>query len=262
MKPSRNMAELPGFVQKQYEFAAHIRDPENRARPADVDERRMAIYRELFFNNIEDALASSFPVVRDILGPDRWPEMVRDFYARHRSTTPLFPKMPEEFLHYLRDVRSPLYCDPPFLPELAHYEWMELVAAYSDAESEPDGVDPGGDLLEGAPVVSPLAWVLSYEYPVHRIGPSFRPDVPGDDPTCLVIHRDKNDEVRFVEISPVTAHLLRLLDRDETLSGRAALERIAKELGQPDPGAVVEYGSTILGQLREQGILTGTRMTS
>jgi hypothetical protein len=255
------MAELPGFVRKQYEFAAHIRDPENRARPADVDERRMAIYRELFFNNIEDFLGSSFPIARAILGPDRWPQMVRDFYAHHRSNTPLFPKMPEEFLHYLRDARSSLHSDPPFLQELAHYEWMELVAAQSDAELEADGVDPGGDLLGGIPVVSPLAWVLSYEYPVHRIGPAFRPDAPGDNPTCLVVHRDRDDEVRFVEISPVTAHLLRLLDSGEALSGRAALERIAEELGQTDPGSVIDYGSTMLSQLREQGIVIGTRMT-
>ena len=50
------MAELPEFQQKQYAFAAHIRDPENNPAPSGVEDRRMAIYRELFFNNLHNRL--------------------------------------------------------------------------------------------------------------------------------------------------------------------------------------------------------------
>ena len=55
-------------------------------------------------------------------------EMVRDFMRRHRSTTPLFTEVGQEFLAYLQDERGPQAGDWPFMLELAHYEYVELDA--------------------------------------------------------------------------------------------------------------------------------------
>ena len=54
----------PALRAQQDALAAHIRDPENVAAPAGVEERRLKIYRELFFNNVEGLLAGNFPVLR------------------------------------------------------------------------------------------------------------------------------------------------------------------------------------------------------
>ena len=64
------MANLPLFTQTQYEFAAHIRDPESNPKPADVESRRMKIYTELFFNNVEDFIANTYPVLKEITPED------------------------------------------------------------------------------------------------------------------------------------------------------------------------------------------------
>ncbi|MDH4254937.1 MAG: DNA-binding domain-containing protein, partial [Gammaproteobacteria bacterium] len=56
------MAERPAFQRRQYEFAAHIRDPDANPPPAGIEDRRMAIYRELFYNNLLSLLGSTFPV--------------------------------------------------------------------------------------------------------------------------------------------------------------------------------------------------------
>ena len=103
----RDRTEQPGFIRKQFEFAAHIRDPEKNPVPDGIEDRRMAIYRELFFNNVEDFMASSYPVLHEILGEDRWQVMLRDYFANHRAETPLFPEMPAEFLSYLQNTRKP-----------------------------------------------------------------------------------------------------------------------------------------------------------
>ena len=92
------MADRPDFAQRQYAFAAHIRDPERNPRPEDVEERRMKIYRELFYNNVEDFIASTYPVLRQITPDERWHAMIRDYFATHLSHTPLFAEMPREFL--------------------------------------------------------------------------------------------------------------------------------------------------------------------
>ncbi|HPO24365.1 MAG TPA: putative DNA-binding domain-containing protein, partial [Arenimonas sp.] len=43
--------------QQQFALAKHIRDPEANLPPPDIEDRRLAIYRELFFNNVEGLLA-------------------------------------------------------------------------------------------------------------------------------------------------------------------------------------------------------------
>ena len=42
------MADKTDFRDIQYAFARHIRDPENNPAPVDAEDRRLAIYRDLF----------------------------------------------------------------------------------------------------------------------------------------------------------------------------------------------------------------------
>ena len=199
---SHNTSEQKEFIRKQFEFAANIRNPQDNPRPPEVEDRRMAIYRELFFNNVEDFMASSYPVLKEVLGETRWDVLIRAYFSEHRAETPLFPQLPAEFLKYLNDVRRPQAGDPAFMLELAHYEWMELAAAQSDEQIDWETIDKAGDLLSGHPVISPLAWVLSYEFPVHRISKDFQPNEPGEQPTNIIVYRDLNDDVGFIEIGP------------------------------------------------------------
>ncbi|MFA5938222.1 MAG: putative DNA-binding domain-containing protein [Sinimarinibacterium sp.] len=254
--------DRPSFQQVQFGFAAHIRDPRQDA-PAGIEDRRLQIYRELFYNNVEDCLRSAFPVLRRLSSDAVWHARVRDFYARHRSSAPQFHRVPEEFLRYLEGERGAHADDPPFLRELAHYEWVELELSISPLELTPGhlpgGADPNGDPLSGRPLLSPLAWTLAYDYPVQRIGPEFQPQAPGAQPTYLIVNRDRRDQVRFLEVNAVTARLTTLIEAEPAASGRELLLRIAAELQHPDPEAVVAEGVRIFDQLRERDILLGTR---
>ncbi|MCA1805873.1 MAG: putative DNA-binding domain-containing protein, partial [Xanthomonadaceae bacterium] len=251
-------ADTPAFIRRQYEFAAHIRDPEHHPRPTDVEDRRMAIYRELFFNNVNGFLSSSFPVLRSLLDDDDWTDLARDFFARHQCHTPLFLEIPREFLQYLEQEREARDEDPPFLHELAHYEWLELALAVAEDPEPEAGIDPDGDLLNGQPRLSPLAWAFRYEYPVHRIGPDFQPDAPEPNGVFLLVYRDPDDKVHFLELNPVSARLFSLLRDEPGITGRIALERIASELGHARPEVVTKGGLEVLGQWCAWGIVSGT----
>ena len=253
------MAEPRDFAAIQRAFAAHIRDPEHVPAPEGIEDRRMAIYRELFFNNVSQLMAKSFPVLRKILGPERWSALVRDWFVRHRATTPLFLELPRELLHYLEHEREARPDDPPFLLELAHYEWVELALSIDERENDAAGVDPEGDLVEGRPALSPLAWPLAYRFPVHRISPEFQPQAPPAEPTFLVVYRDRADRVGFLEINRVAARLLELIaGGGGARTGRACLEQIAAELSHPKPGVVVEGGRATLADFRARDVLAGT----
>jgi hypothetical protein len=243
----------------QEKFAAHIRDPDRQAPPSGIENRRMQIYRRLFFNNISSLLAGNFPVLRSLYNEEGWRRLVRDFYADHRCQTPLFPEIAKEFLRYLQDHRGTREGDPPFMLELAHYEWVELALSIDERELGDVQADPEGDLLEGCPVLSPLAWALSYRFPVHRIGENFRPDEAPGEPTHVLVYRDRADEVRFMQLNDVTRLLIGLLGEEPGAAGRALLLRVAEAIGHPRPERVVESGKAVLQDLLGRGVILGTR---
>jgi len=246
----------PGFQQQQIAFTAHIRDPDNTPRPEGIPEARMSVYTELFFNGLDSHLSSNFPVLRTISSDKQWQALVRDFMVRHRAHTPLFTEIGLEFLDYLQHERQPTTDDWPFMLELAHYEYVELAVSISDAEIPEH--DPNGNLLDSHPVVAPTAWNLSYRYPVHRIGPDHLPQAPGDEPTHLVVYRDRQDDVHFLEINPVTQRLLTLLKENPDLSGLEILKQIASELSPTPAQTVITTGTRLLQELRERNVILGS----
>jgi len=249
---------LPGFVARQLDFAAHIRNPEVHPRPGDVEPRRMQIYLDLFYNNIESFLAGAFPVAKRTLDDELWHGLARDFVHRHASTSPYFLEISQEFLTFLAEAQPA--AAPPWLLELCHYEWVELALAVAEEELPEAGIDPAGDLLTGEPVVSPLIWKLAYHYPVHHIGPDFQPDGPGDTPTQLVVNRRRDDRVRFMA---VTAPTMALLDELEAGGcGQDALDRLAARIPGADPGRMQREGLATLERFRNAEILLGTRDAS
>jgi len=253
------VADRPAFQDIQYAFAGHIRDPEHREAPPGVEDRRMGIYRQLFFGNVSQLLSRTFPVLSRILGEPGWDNLVRDYFARHEAHTPLFLEMPREFLRYLEVERGAVDGDLPFMYELAHYEWVELALSIEEAEPELGGVDAEGDLLDGRPEISPLVWSLQYRFPVHRISPQNQPSEPPETPVYLVVYRNLDARVGFLEVNAVTARLIELLVDADVESGRAALLRIAEELDHPRPQTVIDGGVTILEDLRRRQVILGTR---
>lgn len=254
------MVESRDFQDTQYAFAAHIRDPENTVAPPGIEDRRMAIYRSLFFNNLYNLLGTFFPVLRKISSDEQWRHLIREFMKIHRAKTPYFLELPEEFLDFLRNEYQPLDDDYPFLTELAHYEFVELALRVSPNENDLAGVDPNGDLLTGVPVKSVLSWAFAYQFPVHRISKDFLPTDPTEQPTYLTVYRGSDDKVRFLEMNPVTAALLDAVENNQAaLSGDELLRELATKIHYPNVDALISHGVDTLLEMRKLEILTGTQ---
>ena len=253
------MPEGSNFQDKQYAFAAHLRDPENVAAPEGIENRRMAIYRELFFNNLFSLLGTMFPVLRKIHSDAQWRHMIREFMKQHRAETPYFLKLPEEFLEFLQQEYTPRTDDHAFLAELAHYEYVELALSVSTDDNDLSGVNPDGDLLAEVPVKSVLAWAFAYSYPVQRISPEFLPTEPAEQPVYLAVFRRCDDKVRFLELNAVSAALLDAVDNNsDNCTGEQLLRSLAKTIHYPDVDALIGHGLEALQEMRQLEILTGT----
>lgn len=88
--------------------------------------------------------------------------------------------------------------------------------------------------MTGVPVLSGAAQLLAYEYPVHRIGPDFLPDTPGEHPTYLVVFRDRDGRTRFIELNALSARQM-LWDRQfhfHPLAPQLGLQQVQHGLNQ------------------------------
>ena len=236
----------------QRAFAAHLRNPDVNLPPPGVDPERAGVYVELLFNNVEDFLSNCFPVLRSILEDAAWNALVRQFYAEHACTTPYFREIPAEFVQWLSSAT--LSDHPPFLLELAHYEWVEIPLMLADSSIDWEQIDPDGDLLDGIPGLNPVLLLQSYQYPVHRIGPDYLPETP--EPTHLLLIRNPSSKIEFIVLNAITARLVQLLQ--EGYNGLAALQQIAEEIQHPDPAQLLEFGLQLLTQFKQQHVLLGT----
>lgn len=234
-------------------LAAHVRDPATHPGPPGIEDRRLAVYRELVANNLDGLLAGTFPVIRRTLGDVEWQALLRRFLAGHRSETPLFTRLGLEFIAFLEAADD---AARPWLAELAHYEWAELGLQLDDAALPAH--DPDGDLLGGVPLVSPLAWPLAYRWPVHRLGPDCQPTEPPAAPTLVLLRRDPGGRVHFSLLSPLLYRLLVLVAANEGRSGRALLRQLAEEAGHADFEAFLAEALPMLQRLRAEGVLIGT----
>lgn len=245
-----------GFQQAQRELAAAVRDP-SRAAPAGIEARRLQVYRELVHNNVEGFLRSNFPVLHSLLPVAQWRALTQAFLLNHRCHSPYFLEIGREFLGYLQS-RDAAPDDPPFLLELAHYEWVELALDIDPTDLDAIDAQPG-DLLERRPLLSPLAWPLAYRFPVHRIGAAFQPRAPGDEPTWLLVWRNRADRVEFMALNVVSARLLSLLGEEgDGRCGRALLLQLAAELNHAEPEQVLLFGGELLRQWQAQDVILGT----
>jgi hypothetical protein len=235
-------------------LASLVRDP-LQPEPAGIEARRLAVYRQLFIGNLESLLGGGFPVIRASLGAKHWQALVHAFYADYRCQTPLFTELAGEFVSCLEEGAGDTLGLPPWLAELAHYEWMESALLLSDSR-EP-AHDPEGDLLEGVPLLSNLAWPLAYRWPVCDIGPNHLPTAAPTEPTIILIQRRTDQRVHFSRLAPLAYALLASLQTRDS-SGREHLAALAKAIGV-STDEILPSGRVLLESLRVQGVVLGTR---
>lgn len=247
------------FKEVQKAFTAHMRDPSVNSGPADIEDRRLKIYRDLVFNNINSLISGSFPVLKTIYPDQKWLSLIRAFVRDHISHTPHFPKMPQEFLTFLKEVEQQGTLEFPFTWELAHYEWLELAI---DLDTRNIIHKPAANaelFLEQCPVINPISTTVGFNWPVHEIGPDHLPEELPEQPTYIVVYRNAGLKTGFMELNPLAAMLLEKISADENRTGQEILLQISKEIDHPDPSIIVQGGCELMYQMTAKHILLGTQ---
>ncbi|MFM9835141.1 MAG: DUF2063 domain-containing protein [Methylophilaceae bacterium] len=237
------------FQKYQLAFTSHIRDPKTHAKPAKVKDKRMAVYREIVFNNILGSVSACFPVCQQVLGKRDWLKLTKQFFAAHQASTPLFREIPQEFLKFLTffdDI-------PDYLQQLAHYEWVELSVNMQAVETPKISIS--ADLLNETPILAPAHRLLEYDFPVHKISKKFKPTNP--EKTFLLVFRNLDLKVKFIELNPMTYILLNILLQNE-LTGKQALANLAEDMQHPNKDVIITFGLDVLQDLVNQQAIIGS----
>ncbi|MEJ5056595.1 MULTISPECIES: HvfC family RiPP maturation protein [unclassified Pseudomonas] len=241
--------------EQQNSMGLYLRDPDHCAPPPEMDPARAQVYRDLVFANLSSLISGTFPVLVKILGDQQWRELVRIFLRDYRAHTPKFGEIAEEFVEFLASDPQALAEGtwPPFMVELAHYEWVEMALQQSEAEPLSSG---NAELLLDRPLqVSPLAWPLAYAWPVQRVGPEYQPDSAPAEPTLLLVRRDVDFSVKFSELSPLAWRLLQRIDEFPELTGGAQLQGLAVEAAKDGVQEFFDGGLALLQQMHEERVL-------
>ncbi|NCP64493.1 MAG: DUF2063 domain-containing protein [Paraglaciecola sp.] len=205
---------MSDFMTIQQAFTGFIKDPDAQPFDYGIEPRRLAIYQDLFFNNICSFLSNGFPVLESLYTPEAWRALARQFFAKHDCRSPYFVDISLEFVEYLATEHERSEQDPPFLQELAHYEWLELSVGTRKSQQVAgpwDGIAPIDTLC-----FSDLASLVSYTFPVHQISQDFQPQEPGET-VFIVVARNSDDEVNFTLVNQVTAFLLETVQQAESI---------------------------------------------
>lgn len=247
--------DKPNLFQQQTTLGLYLRDPDHCAPPAEMDVARAKVYCDLVFSNLSSLLSGTFPVLVKILGDDGWRSLVRIFLRDYRAHTPKFGEIAKEFVEFLASEPQALSEGPwpPFMVELAHYEWVEM--ALQQSEAEPLPLSDAGLLLDQLLQVSPLAWPLAYAWPVQWVGPDYRPEMAPAQPTLLLVRRAEDWSVKFSELSPLAWRLLQRIEELPQLDGRAQLEGLAVEAGMAGSLEFLESGAGLLRQMAGEGVV-------
>lgn len=247
------------FSEIQRSFIDYIRDP-SRPLPEGTDERRMSVYRELFFNNVNGFVSNAFPVLCSLYSEQAWRKIVQQFFVSHDCQTPLFIEIAQEFLLFLQHEYQADDNDPDFMLELAHYEWLELnVATERDNPLHVMITDQAIDC--GQLVLSDSAQIAQYHYEVHRISPEYQPCSPQAQPSFFCVYRDAEEEVCFLQLNPLSAQVLAYLAEHQGVSYQQLVEWLSATFVEMDPQILAQGSMQMLQDMAGKGIVRMTKFS-
>jgi uncharacterized protein len=246
----------PDFIRRQRAFTRHLRDPAHAPAPPDLPPARLAVYSNAIYLNLERFMRDNFPRVREQFDDAGWQALVRDYIIRHRSETPLFVELLDEFVAYLEHERE-IADDPPYLLELAHFDWLENAVAIDETRLDGIPVAAAGDLLHTRLVLNPVHQLVTYRYPVHAIGSAFRPEAAPARPTQLLAFRDRAGNFGVLDLNDVAVRLFCALRAPGAPAASEVLAALARELRHPDPAVVRQGGLQLLERWQARDVILG-----
>lgn len=228
--------------------------PERDARAIERDGiEPLLVYRRLVRANLKEALGTTIPRTVARLGP-----VFDEYFARYLDAHG--PRT-----RYLRDVTPDFlaFCaaawpSDPRVPahslDLARHEAVQIDVGAQ--ESRPPEREPEELSLEAPVRFVEAVRLMRYDHAVHRLSEDEADrSSPEPEPTALLVYRNPDHEVRYLELTPMAASILERLLAGTPLA--RAIQGAADEAGTPLSQNLLEATARLLSDLAERGALLG-----
>lgn len=242
------------FQKLQKRFAEYLRNPEQCSFHEIAEQRRLHVYRDLIRNNLQSFLNSGFPVSRKVLGEDLWRLTGYAFRAGYQAQSPYFVDISGDFVDYLQSAELEALEPYPFIRELVHYEWVELKVSLSHLPEDLAALTEES-LMTAQLVVNPTAQVLRYQFPVHEVAIDNQPQEPLSEALLLVVFKNAQGAVKFIQLSPLTALLLQHLQQHKTLTLVELQDAMQAALPQFNPATLATGMRQTLTEFGSRGLI-------
>lgn len=246
------MSDLPSFQQAQLKLANIIRTGEGRI--DGVEQRRLKVYQELFFNNVEGFCSSAFPVFKSLLDEAYWRQLISEFFVQHQCETPHFIEISQEFLGFIAEHKQEAL-PYPFMVELAHYEWVELASSVADEESYDGEIKQ--DITDTPFTLPESTFALSYQYPVHLISADNKDQIEPE-LTNLLVYRDSDFDVQFVLTDQISVVAMQILQQLEVATGKQVIDILVQQNPNLSAEALTPHLAKALAHFAELGAISST----
>ena len=227
--------------------------PEAAALLAAVPPERLLVYRHLIRRTLHDVLVDFLPRVRGRRGDDRFAADADAWIAEHGPRSRLLRDLPGEFVAWIAARWSADPSIPPWLADLARHELLELEIAAAPASP---AVPPRPFTLDARLAFEASARLVRHAFAVHELPDALGPDdVPRHEHTALLVYRDREHTVRFLQLSPLAEALVDALLQAATVED--AIRRAVAATGEPLSDDTLARVSALLADLAERGALLG-----
>lgn len=185
-----------------------------RAWNASDPTRRFAVHRNNVAVALTQALADTFPVVRQLVGEDFFAAMAGVYWREHPPRSPVLARWGEGFADWLAGFAPARSL--PYLPDMARLE-LARVAAWQAADAEPLGADAWRERLAGAGslarsrlLLHPSCRVLRSNFDVHALWAAHQqesdwPAIDIDRACAVLVLRDPDDAVLVIGVDAPSA---------------------------------------------------------
>jgi hypothetical protein len=223
--------------------------------------RTLGVYRILVRNTISSIVARVLPRTRARLNDacsGMFDADLAVFLQEVGPRTHYLKDVPDEFFVWSEPRWRTNASVPAYLPDLARHEiaCFTIASAWSDASSSTtvtETVDPALD-PQRCLVFSPSTRLATYSWSVHTLSEDVGTrNVPSTGRVHLLGYRDEGHSVRWLELTPLAARVVRRLIDGEPLA--MAVERACEEL---QAAAAVSDLARLLADLAERGVLLGS----
>ncbi len=172
-----------------------------------VKEKGIRYYRELIFNIAHDTITNAYPILTDFLGNEQMQTLINNFYTHHHCQTYQVWRMPEEFKDFVTQSETALIEKYPFIPDLLHFEWIEIEVFMMPDETFPK-YQKSGNILKDKLVLNPEIKILALQYPVHFLHPSKITEKEKGQYFVLVHRHPESKEVVFTNLNALGVKII------------------------------------------------------